>query len=76
MIRCSFCGKEIEPGTGKVLFKNDGRTLNFDTSKCENNMLNLDRLPKEHKWTRAFRLEKQRLEETETANKAETANKK
>lgn len=31
--KCSFCGKVIEPGTGKMFVKKDGTVLNFDTNK-------------------------------------------
>jgi len=31
---CSFCGKEIEPGTGLMYVKNDGTILRFCSSKC------------------------------------------
>jgi len=55
---CSFCGKEIEPGTGKMYIRKDGTILYFCSSKCEKNMLELGRIPKEVRWTRAFREEK------------------
>ena len=25
MVKCSFCGKDIEPGTGKIYVKKDGK---------------------------------------------------
>jgi large subunit ribosomal protein L24e len=49
-MRCSFCGKEIEKGTGVMLVKNDGRIFYFDSSKCEKNMLKLKREPARVKW--------------------------
>jgi len=55
---CSFCGKEIEPGTGKMFIKKDGSILYFCSSKCEKNMLKLGRIPKYITWTNAYREEK------------------
>lgn len=52
--RCSFCGKEIKPGTGMVFVKNDGTVLRFCSSKCWKNALKLKRNPKKLKWTRAY----------------------
>lgn len=34
---CTFCGSEIEPGTGIMFVKNDGEILRFCSSKCEKN---------------------------------------
>ena len=51
MPKCSFCGKDIEDGTGKMYVKADGRILNFDSKKCEINMLKLNRKPRKLKWT-------------------------
>jgi len=47
---CSFCGSEIEPGTGKMFVKRDGTIFYFCSSKCEKNMLKLGRLPRKVKW--------------------------
>ena len=35
MVECSFCGKEITPGTGKMYVKKDGTIFNFCSSKCQ-----------------------------------------
>lgn len=51
---CSFCGGEIEPGTGKMFVKNDGAVLRFCSSKCEKNMLDLGRVPRDVEWTRKY----------------------
>ncbi len=55
MVSCSFCGKEIVPGTGKLYIKKDGKVLHFCSTKCEKNMLKLGRKPREHKWTKESR---------------------
>ena len=54
MITCSFCGKDIEQGTGKMYVKLDGKVLNFCSSKCEKNMVVLGRKPRNTKWTKEF----------------------
>jgi large subunit ribosomal protein L24e len=53
--RCDFCGRVIEPGTGKMFVKNDGTILWFCSSKCERNMLKLERDPKKVRWTERYR---------------------
>ena len=49
---CSFCYKELKPGTGKLFVKKDGKKLYFCSSKCERNMLKLKRKPHSFKWTK------------------------
>ena len=49
-MRCSFCGKEIVRGTGKIFVLKTGKTLNFCSSKCERNMLVLKRKPHKVRW--------------------------
>ncbi len=51
---CSFCGKEIEPGTGKILVRRDGKILHFCSRKCEKNMVVLKRNPRKLKWTKFY----------------------
>ncbi len=36
-MECSFCGREIEKGTGLMLVLNDGRVLYFCSHKCRRN---------------------------------------
>ena len=59
MARCTFCGKQIEQGTGKMFVKKDGKLLWFCSRKCEKNMLQLKRIPRRVKWTEAHRAEKE-----------------
>jgi large subunit ribosomal protein L24e len=54
-MRCSFCKREIEPGTGKMYVRNDGRIFYFCSSKCERNMLVLGRNPRKVKWVRKMK---------------------
>jgi len=51
---CTFCGHEIEPGTGKIVVKKDGKILYFCSGKCEKNMLKLKRNPRKLKWTKFY----------------------
>lgn len=55
MVKCSFCGKEIAPGTGKMFVKKDGKIFYFCSSKCEKNVLNLTRDNKKIKWTEEYK---------------------
>jgi large subunit ribosomal protein L24e len=52
---CSFCGEEIEPGTGKMYIRRDGKVFYFCSRKCEKNMLELGRNPRKLKWTKYYR---------------------
>ena len=51
-MKCSFCGKEIEPGTGIMYVRNDGKVFYFCSSKCERNMMKLKRKPRKVEWIR------------------------
>ncbi|MCD6411879.1 MAG: 50S ribosomal protein L24e [Thermoplasmata archaeon] len=51
---CSFCGNEIEPGTGKLYIRKDGTIYHFCSSKCQKNMLKLKRIPRKVRWTRFY----------------------
>jgi len=53
--KCSFCGKEVIPGTGIMYVKNDGTVLWFCSSKCRKNMLKLGRDPRKLKWTSKYK---------------------
>jgi large subunit ribosomal protein L24e len=55
---CSFCGKEIEPGTGRMYVKKDGSVLFFCGSKCYKNMMELKRVPRRVSWTVEYQNEK------------------
>ena len=51
---CSFCGNEIEPGTGKMYIKKDGTVYYFCKSKCQKNLLHLKRVPHRIEWTSRY----------------------
>ena len=56
---CTFCGVEIEPGTGRMYIRKDGVTYNFCSSKCYKNLVELGRVPRRVTWTRYYEREKQ-----------------
>ncbi len=60
MVKCSFCGYEIEKGTGIMFVKKDGKILNFCSSKCEKNSLKLKRKARELKWTKFYEKKKKK----------------
>ena len=62
-MKCSFCGREAEKGTGKLFIRKTGKLLYFCTMKCEKNAIKLERLPRKVKWTEAHRKVKQKKEE-------------
>jgi len=67
MPKCSFSGKEIPPGTGMMYVLKDGKVLYFKDSKSMKNYLKLKRIPREVKWTEAYRQEhKKKAEKKET----------
>ncbi len=58
---CSFCGRMLEQGTGKMFVKMDGSVLYFCSMKCEKNMLKLKRSPRRTKWTKIAAKEKKAI---------------
>jgi len=54
MAKCTFCKINIEPGTGKIYIKADGKQFNFCSMKCEKNLLKLKRKSRTTKWTGEF----------------------
>ena len=54
MVKCSFCRKTIETGTGIMFVKNDGRIFNFCAAKCEKHLIVLKHKPRETKWSEAY----------------------
>ena len=51
---CSFCGREMEPGTGSLFIRKDGSTFQFCSSKCRKNSLHLGRVPRRVRWTQQY----------------------
>jgi len=55
---CSFCGEQIEPGTGKMYVRKDGTVFLYCTNKCYKNMVELKRVPRNVTWTKAYAAKK------------------
>ncbi len=55
---CSFCGEQIEPGTGKMYVKKDGTVFLYCTNKCYKNMVTMKRVPRKITWTQAYAVKK------------------
>jgi len=79
---CTFCGDDIEPGTGKMYAKRDGTVYHFCTMKCQKNMLKLKRVPRRVRWTKnyekapAAKLLKRKVRRTAEAKKKPVVKKK
>ncbi|HIE34101.1 MAG TPA: TRASH domain-containing protein [Candidatus Altiarchaeales archaeon] len=58
-MNCSFCGKEIEPGTGSMFVTRKGKMFYFCASKCKKNLLKLKRKPRTIRWTNEYMKEKE-----------------
>ncbi len=54
MPKCSFSGKDIPKGKGKMYVKDNGTVLWFFSSKEEKNMLKLGRDARKLKWTKFY----------------------
>jgi len=55
MVACSFCGKEVTPGTGKMYVKKDGTIFNFCSSKCHKLQVKRGFKSRITLWTKLFR---------------------
>ncbi|MEA3191250.1 MAG: large subunit ribosomal protein L24e [Thermoplasmata archaeon] len=54
MSNCSFCGKPVEAGTGKMYIKRDATVFHFCSSKCQRNQVELGRVNRHVGWTKAY----------------------
>ncbi|MBN2368285.1 50S ribosomal protein L24e [Candidatus Woesearchaeota archaeon] len=54
MAKCSFCGENIEKGTGKIYVKKDSKIFYFCSGKCEKNMFKLKRKPRTTRWSKHY----------------------
>jgi len=59
MAECSFCGKEITPGTGKLYVKKDGTIFHFCSSKCQKTQIQRQYKNRITPWTNLFHKLKQ-----------------
>jgi len=60
MPKCTFCGTQIEKGTGKMYVYTSGKIAYFCSTKCEKNLLKLKRKPGTTRWTEASRAERKK----------------
>lgn len=58
MVKSTFSGREIPPGTGIMYVRKDGKILHFLNKKEEKNMFKLRRKPRRVKWTQEYADEK------------------
>ena len=49
-MKCNYCNKQIEKGTGILYVRKDGKTFNLCSNKCIKNMNSLKRNPKKLNW--------------------------
>ena len=49
---CTFCGRDLEPGTGLMYVLSTGQVLWFCSSKCFKNHVKLRRKPAKLAWVR------------------------
>ncbi|MEM0361487.1 MAG: 50S ribosomal protein L24e [Sulfolobales archaeon] len=52
-VKCSFCGGEVEVGSGLMYVRNDGSIMWFCSSKCLKNY-KLGREPRKLPWTSKY----------------------
>lgn len=75
--QCTFCGHKIEPGTGKMYIKTDGKIFHFCGNKCQKNMIKMGRKDRETRWTMKYAQEKALItHRKKTAEKKPAAKKK
>ena len=57
MPKCTFCGNQIEKGTGKMFVFVSGKIDYYCSNKCEKNIQKLKRDPLRVRWTEHYRKE-------------------
>ncbi len=72
---CTFCGKSIPLGTGKMYVKVDGRVFYFCSNKCEKNMIKLNRIPRNTRWTAEHARQKAGIKAAKNTSKPEAKGK-
>ena len=54
VLKCSYCGGDIHPGTGTTFVKNDGSIFQFCTRKCRKLKLKFKKPARKVRWTKYF----------------------
>lgn len=75
-MKCTFCGYDIEKGTGKIKIMKDGKVVNLCGTKCEKNMFKLGRVARETPWTAEYKAVKQMRMSTAANQAKESKSKK
>jgi len=57
MVKCTFCGNVIPPGTGKIFVQKSGKQTFLCSNKCDKNMFKLKRSPLNVKWSKYYKKE-------------------
>ena len=55
MVKCTFCGNVIPPGTGKIFVQKSGKQTFLCSNKCDKNMFKLKRKAHKLKWTENYK---------------------
>ncbi|MFP3309439.1 MAG: 50S ribosomal protein L24e [Acidilobus sp.] len=53
---CAFCGRPVEPGTGRMYITERGEILWYCSSKCYKSAIKLRRNSRKLKWARPWTL--------------------
>jgi large subunit ribosomal protein L24e len=56
--KCTFCGTNLSPGTGKLFIRKDAKMIWLCSNKCEKNLNKLGRKPRKTTWTAEYKTEK------------------
>ncbi len=54
ILKCSYCGSEILPGTGMTFVKNSGEILRFCSKKCRKMRLEVKKPARKVRWTQHY----------------------
>lgn len=59
MALCSFCGKELNPGSGKMYVKKDGKVFYYCSSKCQTTHVDRKYKARLTPWAKEYQKEKE-----------------
>ena len=54
IVKCTYCGEDIAPGTGLTYVKNDGSIFNFCSKKCYKLKVVHKKPARKVRWTKFF----------------------
>ena len=54
ILKCSYCGKDIAPGTGHTFVKANGEIFQFCTKKCRKMKLKFKKPARKVRWTQYY----------------------